>query len=369
MVGDRDQPLDVLVDHQDRLAGRLQRGEASPDLLTHQRREPLGRLVEDEQVRIGHERPADGEHLLLAAREPAAEVVHALGEPGEEHQHLGERPRVGRCAAVSSERDQVLPHAQVGEDLASLGNQRDTAARDAVGALPLDALAAEADGSAPRRGETHDRAHRRRLSHAVAPEQRRHFAGADREVDAEQHLARSVGGFEFFHLEQLAHTTESSPRYAFLTSGWARIAAGAPLAIKRPETSTEMRSARRHTATKSCSTSSTVMRAPMRLRSAIMFSDSSGPMPAIGSSRSTSRGWVASARPTSSARCSPCASVAATAASCSASPISRAIARASSKSSASFETGRQKEKLEPLPAWTASARLSSTVKRLNRLVI
>src|SRR2546428_7284547 len=40
-------PIYVLVDHQDRLAGRLQRGEASPDLLAHQRREPLGRLVED----------------------------------------------------------------------------------------------------------------------------------------------------------------------------------------------------------------------------------------------------------------------------------------------------------------------------------
>src|SRR6266478_6139210 len=369
MIGDRDQPLDVLVDHQDRLAGRLQRGEASPDLLAHQRREPLGRLVEDEEVRIGHERPADGEHLLLAAREPAAEVVHALDEPGEECQHLGKRPRVARRAAVFRERDQVLAHAQVGEDLASLRDQCDAAARDAVGALPLDALPAEADGSAPRRGEPHDRAHRRRLSRAVTPEQRRHFACADREVEAEQHLARPICGFEFFHLEQLAHTIESSPRYAFLTSGWARIAAGAPLAITRPDTSTEMRSASRNTASMSCSTSSTVMRARMRSRSASMLSDSSGPMPAIGSSRSTSRGRVASARPTSSARCSPCASAAATASSRPESPISAAIARASSNSAASTATGRQKEKLDPLLACTERARLSTTVRRLKMLVI
>src|SRR6267378_3559086 len=97
------------------------------------------------------QRPVGGEHLLLAAREPAAEVVHAFGEPGEEHQHLGERPRVGRCAAVSGERDQVLPHAEVGEDLASFGDERDAAARDAVGPLALDALAAETDDSASRR--------------------------------------------------------------------------------------------------------------------------------------------------------------------------------------------------------------------------
>src|SRR5712691_13508 len=368
MVGDRDQPLDVLVDHQDRLAGRLQRGEASPDLLAHQRRESLGRLVENEEVRIGHERPADGEHLLLAAREPAAEVVHAPGEAGEECQHLGKSPRVARCAAVFRERDQVLAHAQVGKDLASFGDQRDAAARDAVGAPPLDALAAEADDSASCRGEAHDRAYRRRFSHAVAPEQRRHLAWADHEVEAEQHLARAVRGFEIFHFEQLAHTVASSPRYAFLTSGWARIAAGAPLAITRPDTSTETRSASRNTASMSCSTSSTVMRARMRSRSAIMFSDSSGPMPAIGSSRSTSRGRVASARPTSSARCSPCASVATTTASRPASPISPAMVRASLKSGASSETRRQKEELEPLLACTASARLSSTVKRLNRLV-
>src|SRR2546421_8503911 len=369
MVGDRDQALDVLVDHQDRLARRLQRGEASPYLLAHQRREPLGRLVEDEEVRIGHERAADGEHLLLAARESAAEVVHALGEPGEEIQHLGKRPRVARRAAVFRECDQVLPHAQVGEDLASFRDERDAAARDAVGALPLDALAAETDDSASRRSEAQDRAHRRCLSHAVAPEQGRYFARADREVDAEQHLARAVRGFEIFNLQKRAHAFASSPRYAFLTSGWARIAAGEPLAITRPDTSTETRSASRNTASMSCSTSSTEMRARMRSRSAIMFSDSSGPMPAIGSSRRTSRGRVASARPTSSARCSPCASAAAPAASRPASPISPAIIRASSKSGASSETGRQKEKLEPLLACTARARLSSTVKRLNMLVI
>src|SRR5438034_512165 len=45
MVGDRDQALHVLVDHQDRLAGRLQRGEASPDLLAHQRAMRSGRCA------------------------------------------------------------------------------------------------------------------------------------------------------------------------------------------------------------------------------------------------------------------------------------------------------------------------------------
>jgi len=44
------------------------------------------------------------------------------------------------------------------------------------------------------------------------------------------------------------------------------------------------------------------------------------------------------------------------------------MARASPASASSDATGRQKLKLEPLRACTASARLSSTEKRLKMLV-
>ena len=93
-----------------------------------------------------------------------------------------------------------------------------------------------------------------------------------------------------------------------------------------------------------------------------MRADSSGPMPAIGSSSSSSCGRVASARPTSSARCSPCESCGDAAAwPASARPTSASTARASSNSARSRRTGRQNGKLEPLRACTASARLSSTL--------
>jgi hypothetical protein len=55
-------------------------------------------------------------------------------------------------------------------------------------------------------------ADQRGLAHAVAPEQRRHLPGAHLERDAEQHLARTVGGFDTLHVEQgFAHAI-SSPR-------------------------------------------------------------------------------------------------------------------------------------------------------------
>src|SRR5262245_60445860 len=67
----------VLVDQQDRLPSRLERLDAAPDLRAHERRQPLGRLVQNEQARIRHQRAADREHLLLTAGERAAEAPRA----------------------------------------------------------------------------------------------------------------------------------------------------------------------------------------------------------------------------------------------------------------------------------------------------
>ena len=54
------------------------------DLLDQDRREPERRLVEQQEPRPGHQRPADREHLLLAARQRAALLVGPLAEPREQ---------------------------------------------------------------------------------------------------------------------------------------------------------------------------------------------------------------------------------------------------------------------------------------------
>ena len=48
------------------------------------RREAQRRLVEEQHPRLGHQRPADGEHLLLAARQRAALLAGALAQPREQ---------------------------------------------------------------------------------------------------------------------------------------------------------------------------------------------------------------------------------------------------------------------------------------------
>lgn len=66
-VGHPRQCADILVDHEDRKPAFLELREAAPDLGADQRREALGRFIEDQQLRIRHQRAADRQHLLLPA--------------------------------------------------------------------------------------------------------------------------------------------------------------------------------------------------------------------------------------------------------------------------------------------------------------
>ena len=68
-------------------------------VLDDRRREPLGGLVHDQQLRVRQERAADREHLLLAAGELRAAVLLALGEAREELVDRGRRPARRRAAA------------------------------------------------------------------------------------------------------------------------------------------------------------------------------------------------------------------------------------------------------------------------------
>src|SRR6266851_1522530 len=191
-VGQPDQRAHALVDHQDRLALALQPVEARPDLLADQRRQALGRLVEDQQLGIGHQRPADRQHLLLAAGELVAHVALALGEPRKKSEGALEGPGIAARRAVRRRRHKVLAHREIGEDLATLGHQPQAKAGDAEGRQMVDPGALELHDAALRRQQAHDGIHGRGLAHAVPSHQGHHFSGIDGELHAEQGLARAV---------------------------------------------------------------------------------------------------------------------------------------------------------------------------------
>ena len=97
----------------------LSAGEASPDLRADQRRQALGRLVEDQEARVGHQRAPDRQHLLLAARQLVAEMCRAARRAGEKRIDAVERP--ARCAETRRRGgDQVFLDREGGEDLRGL---------------------------------------------------------------------------------------------------------------------------------------------------------------------------------------------------------------------------------------------------------
>jgi hypothetical protein len=179
--------------------------ETGPDLLAHQRRQTLGRFVEDQQARVGDEGATDRQHLLLAAGKLVAEVSRPLPEAREQAVDPGRGPRLALPAAIGEKSQQMLVDRQIRETLPAFRHQRDAGAADAIGSPAVDALAGEADRPALDRLQAADRAQRGRLAHAVAAEQGCRFALGQRQIEPEQDLARAIGDFQSADLEQGAH--------------------------------------------------------------------------------------------------------------------------------------------------------------------
>ena len=83
-LGNRRRDADILLDDEHRHVAFLAKPDQHLlDLRDDDGRETLGRLVHDQETRIGHQRPRDRQHLLLAAGKLAAAVVSPLGQARE----------------------------------------------------------------------------------------------------------------------------------------------------------------------------------------------------------------------------------------------------------------------------------------------
>ena len=201
-VGDAGEVGDVLVDHQHRLPAALQHRQAVPDFLADQRREAFGGFVEDQQFRIGHQRAADRQHLLLAAGQRHAHVAAALGEPRKQRVDFLDGPGIGIAETVAGGGDEIFVHRQVRKDLAAFRHQADAEFCDLIRRQAAHFLAGEADRACAGRRHAHDGADGRGLAHAVAAHQGDHLARLDLQRQAEQHLAEAVAGLDAVDFEQ-----------------------------------------------------------------------------------------------------------------------------------------------------------------------
>src|SRR5579863_10295833 len=123
-----------------------------------------------------------------------------------------------------------------------------------------------------------------------------------------------------------------------------------------------MRSASANTAFMSCSTRTIVTSFRKSASSFTMRADSVAPRPAIGSSKSSNCGLVASATASSSSRCSPWLSLETTTSARPRSPTRSSAAWAAARSCFSWRALPKKRNEWPSRAWAASATLSAAVK-------
>ena len=194
--------------------------------LTIERREAERGLVEQQQPRPAHQRPGDGQHLLLAARHRAAPLVDPLLEAREQDEHpfevlveIGEL--VDRRAHL-----QVFVDRHAREDAPALGRLGDRQPGDLVGRQPRDVAPVEGDGSLAGARIAEDGHHQRRFAGAVGADQRDDLTLVHVEIDALQrddlavvglHAAdRAGGGVPRSALLGLARVLGRSRSYAEL---------------------------------------------------------------------------------------------------------------------------------------------------------
>src|SRR5262249_34482222 len=159
----------VLFDQQNGMAFLLQPRDRLPQPLDDDGREPLGRLVHDQAVRVGHEPAADGQHLLLAARERPGALAASFAQAREQRVDAFRVPAATVEAALGDH--EVFLDAERGKYAPTLGHETHPAAHRLEGRNRGNIHALEQHLSSAWTIETHDRVHQCRLAYAVASEQ------------------------------------------------------------------------------------------------------------------------------------------------------------------------------------------------------
>ena len=189
-LGEGQRGLGVLLDQDERRAVlRPQAPDGRRQLLDDDRRQPLQRLVEEEQRRVGHERPRDREHLLLAPRQVVPPAAPALGEPREQRVDARQIPTAGARG-----HGEVLLNAQRRKDLALLSDPPEPGPRATMGRHPRQVAAAPPHHAASHVRVAHDREEERGLPHPVPSQHREAAPRRDLQRDPVERHRVAVAG-------------------------------------------------------------------------------------------------------------------------------------------------------------------------------
>ena len=119
-VGKRQRRRDILLYDQDGLARFGKRPAGGEQIAHDDRRQPLERLVEQQDFRLADQRTRDRQHLLFAARQVGAAAAAPFLQPREHGVDAIERPAVRRRQAGE---DEILLDVEAAEDASILVDQ------------------------------------------------------------------------------------------------------------------------------------------------------------------------------------------------------------------------------------------------------
>src|SRR5258705_2525838 len=353
---------------QNALPYRAERGDALGDQRNDRGRQPLERLVEQQQLWIERQRAGDRHHFAPAAGKLAAAAPKILPQFWEHrvgffHANAGRtarRPRPGR-------KFEILGHGQVGVNLGLLWCEADAALRDLPGRQLRQVGAVEVDAPRPGTAIAHDAPEGRGLAGAVAPNQAHQFARGHRQADAVEDTAALDIDFQVRQIKHqgvLLRVCGRVPTTAAIMAGSLKKASGGMSASTLPSWSATIRCEYRSTRSMSCSTW-TMPRTPAvfaaATRTSMIACLSAVETPLVGSSSRITDGLRANALAISSSFFSPWDNVEATVSSRARKPRTSAMRSASACSTSSRLSDRNGLATRRMRDATATASVSLTV--------
>ena len=190
-----------------------------PDLAGNQWGQAFGGFVEDQHIRVGHQGPAYGEHLLLAARQLLAAVAQAFLQARKGLQHPLVCPIALTPGPGTGCHFEVLDHAEVAEDATSLRHISNAEPGNFVGSAAQHGFADDVDAARTRRDQPHDAFEKGAFAHAVAAHETDGFTARHRKIDTTQDVAGTIVGVQVFGIDdQTIHRIPNRPPCRAATS-------------------------------------------------------------------------------------------------------------------------------------------------------
>src|SRR5699024_6536178 len=265
VVGGRQRPASVLFDKHDRGTAVLNRRYDLKDVVDDPRCQAHGRLVQEEQLGLGHQSARDRQHLSLAPSKGSGLQAAPLREYWKPLVHALDIV-VARRMTMPRAQCEVLGHAERLQHLTAFRNLDETVGNHFVRGFASDVNALKRDRPARRPDEAGNRVKNRRLACTVGADYGHQTSGLDRKGDIANSVNMPVTDVKAVHTENLAHLDSSAesgcsvcvkspsapcapesyvslvPRYASRTASLRATSDGCPDAIVAPKLSTMIRS-------------------------------------------------------------------------------------------------------------------------------